>query len=183
MAVKPPVIVFSCSSVIWGLRLTRLTSNLKTEPRDTINLACCSQSPALQDTIPPRHSSFEGFFVMPRWACACWWLQTPSLTEPSVSFVLTQLQLGKNLERWSVCRLNYLKICTGSGPRWNWSVKRVILSEEKILFCLFQTTWCCMLTRSVHTHSSIWFSLSLGEPQSGYKRGCSFLLHSPKCYT
>lgn len=59
----------------------------------------------------------------------------------------------------------------------------MILSEEKILFCLFQPTWCYRLTTSVQTHCSIWFSLSPVKPQSDGKTGCSFFLHSPKCYT
>lgn len=42
MAVKPSAIVFICSSVIWGLRLMRLTSNLKTKPQYTVNATCCN---------------------------------------------------------------------------------------------------------------------------------------------
>lgn len=58
----------------------------------------------------------------------------------------------------------------------------MILSKEKILFCLFQTTWHYTLTRSVQTHSSTWLSLSLVKPQLDDKTGCSFFLPSPKCY-
>lgn len=66
MAVNPSAIVFICSSVIWGLRLMRLTSNLKTKHQAIVNATCCHLFANLEYVILCRYSSFKTLFVMPQ---------------------------------------------------------------------------------------------------------------------